>query len=172
MIYYLIIIAAIVIILIIFAIWYFFFRGTTGDDNSTAANDLTGAEEIIVNNLHRHSVSDKLLPNKSKAIVTNNRVTISLVEIDDTPTLHGRCSENSCGGELICDLPSRACRQPLGGRCVNNVDCASGLYCQNWTCVNKKTPSSNNSSSNNSSSNNSSSNNSKASHDRTVHWAI
>ena len=53
---------------------------------------------------------------------------------DIIPTLHAKCNEIGCGGELVCDRISHRCRQPLGGQCANTIDCVHGLYCNNWIC--------------------------------------
>jgi hypothetical protein len=52
------------------------------------------------------------------------------------PTIHSKCNQNSsCGGDLVCDVGCNRCKKQLSGDCSNNVDCESGLICQNWKCV-------------------------------------
>lgn len=54
---------------------------------------------------------------------------------ENTPILHSYCTENTCGGELVCDMVSHRCRKPEGSQCAGDVDCVSGLQCRNWRCV-------------------------------------
>lgn len=50
-------------------------------------------------------------------------------------TMHSKCNrDNSCGGDLTCDIISHRCKKQLGGDCSSDVDCQTGLYCNNWKC--------------------------------------
>lgn len=62
---------------------------------------------------------------------------ITPVEIDNVlPTMHVTCEDNiSCGGDLVCDVKCKTCKQKLYGNCATDVDCETGLYCHNWKCV-------------------------------------
>lgn len=51
--------------------------------------------------------------------------------------IHSRCN-GSCSGDLTCDLHSKRCKKQLGGDCAMDVDCQTGLYCNNWKCSNEK----------------------------------
>lgn len=56
-------------------------------------------------------------------------------ENEEYPTMYSRCDiNNKCGGNLVCD--AGRCRQKLGGNCAANLDCESGLVCNNWICTN------------------------------------
>lgn len=55
------------------------------------------------------------------------------------PTIHSSCSNNnSCGGDLICDIKCNRCKKKIGGNCSGDVDCETGLICHNWICTDKK----------------------------------
>lgn len=51
------------------------------------------------------------------------------------PTIHSKCRRDSpCGGDLECDPDQLRCKKQKGGACANDIDCISGLYCNNWIC--------------------------------------
>lgn len=55
---------------------------------------------------------------------------------DDYPTMHARCKDGTkCGGDLICDNNCHRCKKRKGGACAGDVDCESGLICNNWICT-------------------------------------
>lgn len=57
-------------------------------------------------------------------------------EIEAEPIMHARCRENTpCGGDLICDLKCKRCKQPVHGDCAVDTDCETGLHCLNWKCI-------------------------------------
>lgn len=53
----------------------------------------------------------------------------------DDYIIHSKC-DGICNGDLICDLSSRRCKNPLGSPCSTNVDCVTGLQCIDWICSN------------------------------------
>jgi hypothetical protein len=55
---------------------------------------------------------------------------------DFQPTMHARCREDvPCGGDLICDIKCKRCKQKINGDCAEDVDCETGLRCYHWKCV-------------------------------------
>lgn len=52
------------------------------------------------------------------------------------PTLHAKCDEVGCGGNLVCDSTCDRCRQKLNSPCANDIDCIDGLRCIDWICSN------------------------------------
>lgn len=61
---------------------------------------------------------------------------VNVIE-DIIPTLHAKCIEVDCGGQLVCDRTSHRCLQTIGGPCADDIDCSHGLLCINWVCSNK-----------------------------------
>ena len=57
-------------------------------------------------------------------------------ESKNYPTIHERCHRDStCGGDLSCDAECHRCKKLEGGDCASDVDCISGLKCQEWKCT-------------------------------------
>ena len=54
------------------------------------------------------------------------------------PTLHAKCNEVGCGGNLVCDSTCDRCRQTLNSPCANDIDCTHGLHCIDWICGDNK----------------------------------